>query len=366
MKKKSYKKQIKKKKKVKKSRGKMLYWFFGLGMMILIVLGILFAVIFYFDLTNSSLMKSVFRQVPLPIVKVDTDNITSAHLIQDTRAVQKFYQSNNYSQQKMRVDFSTKQGKMRLQIKEKNILNKLVEDIMVKKLARERGLVVNTAEVDKAVQESLRKSGSTYEQLVLNLKESYGWSVDDFKNKVVKKQLYLDKLFKWYEGASKNTITYKKAESIKGMIKSDGSNFNELAGRFSEGNSAKQEGELNWMKGSQIIPEVAVVIKKMEPGEISDIIISPLGLHIVKLEERRKIKSKGNSLVEEEFRLRQIFLKGTSFVDWLENEKQKISVKVFWKKYQWDKSKGEIIFSSENMRQIEKEIRIKSQGDPSL
>jgi parvulin-like peptidyl-prolyl isomerase len=150
------------------------------------------------------------------------------------------------------------------------------------------------------------------------------------------------------------------------MIKSDGSNFNELAGRFSEGNSAKQEGELNWMKGSQIIPEVAVVIKKMEPGEISDIIISPLGLHIVKLEERRKIKSKGNSLVEEEFRLRQIFLKGTSFVDWLENEKQKISVKVFWKKYQWDKSKGEIIFSSENMRQIEKEIRIKSQGDPSL
>jgi hypothetical protein len=366
MKKKYYKKRIKKKKKVKNFKGKRRYWFFGLGVAMLIFLGILLGVIFYFDLTNNALLRSIFGRVPLPIVKIGVENITSTHLVQDTNAVQKFYQSNNYSQQKMRVDFSTEQGKMRLQIKEKDVLNKLIEDAIVRKLARERGIIISATEVDKAVHESLQKSGGTYEQLVLNLKASYGWSVSDFKNKVVENQLYLSNLFKWYEGSLKNATTYQKAENIKKMIKDDGSNFNELVSRFSEGDSVKQEGELNWMTGQQIIPEVAVMVKKMEPGEISGVIISPLGLHIVKLEDRRKIKSQDNSLPKEEFQLRQIFLKGTSFVDWLEKEKQKIPVKVFWRKYQWDENKGEVIFSSESMRQIEKKIKIKSQGDPSL
>lgn len=364
MKKKSYKKQIKKKKS-KKGSGKKTWWFFALGILTLGFFGILLGGVFYFNLAGSDLLKPVYGQLPLPIIRIGSEKITSAQLIQDARAVQKFYQSNNYSQQKMRVDFSTNQGKLRLQIKEKDILNKLIEDVMVKKIAKEKGLLLNKSEVDKAVEKSLQKSGGTYKQLELNLKANYGWSIDDFKNKVVKNQLYLDKLFKWYEGALKNTAEYKKAENIKDKLNTDGSNFNELVTKFSEARSVEQQGELNWMKNSQIIPEVARVVKKMKPGQISDVIISPLGLHIVKLEGRRKINSKEDSSGEE-VQLRQIFLRGTSFVDWLQREKQKMPVKVFWKKYQWDKNKGEIIFSSEDMRQIEREIRAKSQGDPSL
>jgi parvulin-like peptidyl-prolyl isomerase len=366
MKKKSYSKKNKKTKREDKAtfRRVLLWVSLGVvtGLMVLLVMS------FYLDIFQNKFFRVIYTKIPLPVVRVEQEYIFSNQLLSDVEAVRKFYQSNDYARKNMRVDFSTTEGQMRLQIKERAVLNKLIEDIIVRRLAEKRGIRISEAEVNKGVETALQNSGGTYRQLALSLKANYGWTVDDFKNKIVKNQLYLQKLFDWYKRAVKNTDSYQEAENVLNKINVQKDNFKELAEKYSEGESARQQGEFNWMRMEQIIPEVAEEVKKMKPGEISGVIISPLGLHIVKLEDRKSSEEEGGEIgmSGEQVRLRQIFFRKDNFVDWLQQQKKLTAVKVFWQRYWWDKKRGEVVFGKESQREAERIVKMKSQGDPSM
>ncbi len=345
-------------------------WFGWLGGVILLLL-IIPVFIFYsgFGRKFADRLNFIYEKLPLPVARVGTSGalITSREWLQDFDSVKQFYNSRNFSSQGKRIDFSTKQGQLRLQIKKKDILDKLIEDKIIMALAKKNGITVSKQEVDEAVQQSLEKSGGNYQELILNLKASYGWSLDDFKNKVVKNQLYAKKLFQWYQKNIPTTKQYKQAQVIKNKIiqSQDGQdNFSDIVEKFSEGDSAKNDGNLNWMSENQIIPEVLAGIRDLKKGEISDIIVSPLGMHIVKIKDVREIKDDQSS--RKEYKLQQIFIRGVSFVDWLRKIKSGTEVKIFIGKYKWDRNKGEVVFSNQQLRRREGQIRRESEGDPSL
>ncbi len=345
--------------------GKLL-WLVGGGILLLFIV---LVAVFYSGWQSTDKLNSVYASLPLPVAMVDNSQhlITSKQLLQDLNSVKRFYQSNNFASQGKRVDFSTKQGQLRLQVKKKDILNKLIEDQIIVLLAQRKNISVTNQEVDKAVQDSLKKSGSSYQELILNLKSTYGWTLDDFKNKIVKNQLYTKKLFQWYEKNILTTKKYQQAQAIKKKIikgKDGKDNFSDIAKKFSKGDSAKNDGNLDWMTEEQIIPEVLVGIQNLKKGEISDIIISPLGMHIVKVKDVREVK--GDKKNKKEYQLQQIFIRGMSFVDWIQEMKKEISVKIFTGKYKWDKNKGEVVFSNQQLQKQEEEIRRESEGDPSL
>ncbi len=345
--------------------GKLL-WLVGGGILFLFIV---LVAVFYSGWQSAGKLSPVYARLPLPVAMIGNSQhlITSKQLLQDLNSVKKFYQSNNFASQGKRVDFSTKQGQLRLQVKKKDILNKLIEDQVIIILAQKKNISVTSQEVDKAVQDSLKKSGSSYQELILNLKSTYGWTLDDFKNEIVKNQLYAKKLFQWYGKNILTTKKYQRAKIVKEKIVQDSEghdNFSEIAKKFSEGDSAKNDGNLDWMTEKQIIPEVLVGIQDLKKGEISDIIISPLGMHIVKVGDVRETKEvKGN---KKEYQLQQIFIRGVSFIDWVQEAKKELPVKIFTGKYKWDRNKGEVVFSNQQLQQQEEKIRRKSEGDPSL
>ena len=366
-----------KKSKIKKKKGKVGKGIAGFGVgkwlgltggMVLLLL-IALVVSFYSGWRFVGRFNFLYKKLPLPVAEVGvSDNlITSREWLGDFDAVKKFYSSGDFASRGKRIDFSTKQGQLRLQIKKKDILDKLIEDTIIVTLAKKNGITVTDQEVDEAVQKSLDESGGNYQELILNLKSSYGWSLDDFKNKIVKNQLYTKKLFKWYQKNILKTERYKKAQSIRRKIikDKDGSdNFSEIAKQFSEGDSFKNGGELDWMTEEQIIPEVLAGIQKLKPGEVSDIIVSSLGMHIVKLKDVREVKKNKKSY--KEYQLQQIFIRGISFVDWLQMAKKETKVKIFIGKYRWDKKEGRVVFNNPQLQQLEEKIRKESEGDPSL
>ena len=119
-------------------------------------------------------------------------------------------------------------------------------------------------------------------------------------------------------------------------------------------------------------------IGEYQKGQISGIIPSRLGFHIVQLQDYREIEEiaknddefddfkKGDIIKRREVKIRQIFKRGISFVKWIEEEKQKTKVSVWMKDYQWDKASGHIRFADEEARLMEKRIKNRSKGDPSI
>ncbi len=78
----------------------------------------------------------------------------------------------------------------------------------------------------------------------------------------------------------------RKAEKVLNQLR-DGADFTQLAIAVSNGQYALQGGDLGWRKAGQLPTLFSDVVLNMQPGQISTLIRSPSGFHIIKLLERR-------------------------------------------------------------------------------
>ncbi len=315
----------------------------------------------------------IFKQVPFPVAIVGENKtiITSRELVQNTEAVKKFYESQDYATLGLRVDFSTDEGKLRLKVKQRDVLDKMIENHIVEQEANNLGIYISKDDAENEIKSKVEQYGNK-KSLVLSLKSLYGWSMNDFRDNVVIYQMYLKELAKKHENQAKNSEDYKKIKTAKNELNKNGSNFSQVVRKYSEGESAKNDGELGWFSKEQLIPEVADAVFGMNQGEISKIIISPLGFHIVMLEQKRVVDGEeikeDNKMTKakEEVKIKQIFVRGESFMEWFAKQKKNAPVVILMKEYQWDANSGQVRFSDMNMQKVEEKLRIKSEGDPSI
>jgi peptidyl-prolyl cis-trans isomerase SurA len=68
-----------------------------------------------------------------------------------------------------------------------------------------------------------------------------------------------------------------------------GKDFVELAKTYSEDPAASKDGgDLGIFKKGDMLPELEQTILAMKPGEVSELVVTPAGFHIIKLDERIK------------------------------------------------------------------------------
>lgn len=78
----------------------------------------------------------------------------------------------------------------------------------------------------------------------------------------------------------------KRAEEAMAAIKA-GKSFGEVAATFSAAPDASSGGDLGWRTSARLPSVFANVVRDLKPGEVSGILRSPAGFHIVKLLEVR-------------------------------------------------------------------------------
>ncbi|MFI4905427.1 MAG: peptidylprolyl isomerase [Steroidobacterales bacterium] len=92
----------------------------------------------------------------------------------------------------------------------------------------------------------------------------------------------------------------------------NGDDFGALAVTYSQSESALEGGALGWRKGTELPTFLADVIARMKPGDVSDVLQTPSGFHIVKLVDTR---AAGGPQMVQQVHLRHILLKPTEIED---------------------------------------------------
>jgi len=301
------------------------------------------------------------RVLPFPVAIVDGAFISYGELDKDRESIRRFYesQSDGLAKNGLRVDFDTPDGQKRLLIREKDILNKLIEDRIIVSLAREKNIRFSESDVIAKMNEEIQKGGGSEKDLKDQLSRLYGWSLSEFQDKIILPSLYRDALeasFAKERDTSKAKATIEKAASARKTRVS----FEEVVAQFSDGDSKKNSGNLGWIDIATLVPELQNSARTQSIDVVGPIVESSIGYHILVVSDRKT--EPGKELAN----LRQIFVQKPAFPDWLAEKKHERMVLLLPRRYVWDKESGNVIFRDADMRNFEQHALEHPEGDPSL
>lgn len=119
-----------------------------------------------------------------------------------------------------------------------------------------------------------------------------------------------------------------RAESVLQQLRSGGE-FTSLARQFSDGPSAETGGLLGTFQPGELLPGFEEAAAKLKPGEISDVVRTRVGFHIIRLEARQAAGLRPFEEVQEEIKS-EILRDKTErkYQEWLESLRQQAYIKV--------------------------------------
>lgn len=267
----------------------------------------------------------------------------------------------------IREKYSGRDREKKIKETEKEQLDIYIEKTLQIQRAEQMGIFVPEKEIDNAVEDLKKKHGMTDENLLGLLKEE-GLTLDEYKNrlreqiliskvvgaevgsKVVitdeekneyynehknsflkQKEVELRQIFFSRPRSENTSIKEKEAKAVEALEKiRQGADFIEMAKTYSEGPAAKNGGYLGSFKKGEIVQEIEQVAFQLKEGEVSDIIKTDQGLHIIKVEKNLEKIAKSFEEIEKDLEnilFRQRMEEG--FNDWIEELRQRSVVETF-------------------------------------
>jgi len=79
----------------------------------------------------------------------------------------------------------------------------------------------------------------------------------------------------------------RKLLELKEKMANNAGTFEELARLHSQDGSASKGGDLGWLEPGDTVPEFENAMNTLKPGEVSDVVQSPFGFHLIQVVERK-------------------------------------------------------------------------------
>lgn len=127
---------------------------------------------------------------------------------------------------------------------------------------------------------------------------------------------------------NKEEIAYKALDELK-----KGEKFEEVAKKYSISPEGQRGGLIDYLNTEDIPLELVNTLKKLKEGELSSVIKSSLGFHILKLKyiiKAKKLSSEEKISLAKEELLKE--LAGNIYADWFAEKRKEYGVKVEWEK----------------------------------
>ncbi|WP_246153108.1 peptidylprolyl isomerase [Oryzomonas rubra] len=212
------------------------------------------------------------------------------------------------------------------------VLNQLVEKKLIEQKARELNIKIGDEEIRQAIDDVKRQNKIPSQEALVSALATQGLTFDQYRDQLrdqlerlrlvsmevrAKIQVGESEMREYYEANQAKytedesfharhiffrTSEKAPAEEIKRAMTTalmvlaeakSGKNFVELAKSYSEDPAARKDGgDLGVFKKGDMLPELEQTILALKPGEVSELVSTPAGFHIIKLEERIKGKVK--------------------------------------------------------------------------
>src|SRR4030043_593715 len=210
----------------------------------------------------------------------------------------------------------------------RRVLEKLIEEKLIDQEVKKNGIKISSKEIEATLEEVKRRNTATQEELERALAVE-GLTLDAYK-KQIEKGLQRKKLINWSvkvemklgekelrDFYQKNADRYrpnesyrpshilfvipkdatpdevkeikKKCQTVLEKIKG-GSDFGEMALLYSQDTSSKDMGDLGYFKKGELVPAFEREALRLKIGEVSGIVRTEFGFHIIKLLDRKGLE----------------------------------------------------------------------------
>lgn len=171
--------------------------------------------------------------------------------------------------------------------------DRMISVMVLEQTAAELGVVVDQADVDDVYEaQVLGQVGGDESQVEQTLSELYGWTVDEFKQKVVRELVLRSDVSDYL--SENNVPEYinpakDRLVEVQSKLTDDPESFANLAKEYSEDSSATEGGDLGWFeRGVMVKPFEDAAFALTEPNQISDPVQTTYGFHLIQLIERKE------------------------------------------------------------------------------
>jgi parvulin-like peptidyl-prolyl isomerase len=237
--------------------------------------------------STNSIVYRVSRVVPFPIAKVNSSFISYGSYLFNVRTTQHLYKSQSaMGGQSEPVDFSSDEGKQLLAEIENNALNDVEQRAIVQQLAKENDVKVDKQVLNDRINEYIEQNGGD-KKFKEALSSYYGWNMNDFRAEY-KYQLLKEELQKKLSQGKKQQVEEIRNRAVAGE------DFAALATQFTQDTSTKEAGgDLGFVnQDTNFVPEFKQAALNLEPGQVSEIVETQFGFHIIKVTEKNDSGSK--------------------------------------------------------------------------
>lgn len=238
----------------------------------------------------------------------------------------------------------------------RRILDSLIDDELMRQAAEEQGIAVTEEDITKQIDQL--KAGFGDEEKFEQAITSAGMTIDQLKDQI-REQMLTQKIIESLDSGDKITEDQIKAyyeknkeqflipaskrashilfkledeEGARAVLKriKQGEDFAKLAKEYStDKDTAAKGGDLGFPQTS-FSQDFKQALDKLKIGEVSDLVKSPLGWHIIKATEERE--GRQQTLDEVKERIEQILTqqrRANSYQDYLKELREKADIKIF-------------------------------------
>lgn len=250
------------------------------------------------------------------------------------------------------IDLNSEQGRTQRSEISRIVLDQLIEQRLILQEARKRGARATDAQVDEALAEiqadfpseaefqfALDRRGLTLNDLRDRLRTNV--TVQNLQGRVSKATVTEAEIQKFYEDNRKDfdqpeqvhvrhILVGTEAEARFVLARLNrGEKFQDLAKTLSKDpGSREQSGDLGFIGRGQLVPEFERVAFSLQPGQVSDVVKTQFGYHIIQMVERKTAQPSRLEQVREQIR-RQLLSKKQEgdFTAWLKLVKAQATIK---------------------------------------